>query len=153
MSLSSIMSGPSDPPPSTTLPAQSRKSSVASATDPPKLKQETMVSPAQPEPLPETIKTVPQLHNDKAMVNGNSHALLPGAVSKSIEIPQPDDDEVNAEIAKIDNMQLSEVEGPAWESAKDDYKQRSLKRALVLRDEEDRKRKVSHPRLIVSLTR
>lgn len=54
-----------------------------------------------------------------------------------------ENERVKKELAKIDAMELSDLESPKWETKKHDYAQVSQKRHLDVEDAESSKRKVS----------
>jgi DNA helicase INO80 len=60
------------------------------------------------------------------------------------EMPVPDEAQVEAELARIETMEMSDVDGPGFEAEKEDYLQRGRKRALDAEDMEVSKRKVSY---------
>lgn len=51
---------------------------------------------------------------------------------------------VQKELARIDAMELSDIENPEWELAKQDFIRASKKRLLEVAQAEGNKRKVSH---------
>ena len=72
-----------------------------------------------------------------AAENGqSSHHLLPK------EMSIPDDSAVEAELARIETADLSDVEGPGFEREKQEYLQRGRKRAIEVEKAETEKRKV-----------
>ena len=56
-----------------------------------------------------------------------------------------DNERVRKEMAKIDAMELSDVESPKWTTVKENYELLSRKRYLDIEDIEDVKRKVRDP--------
>jgi DNA helicase INO80 len=70
------------------------------------------------------------------VVNGRSSERL---VAK--EIPVPDESAVEAELARIETAEMSDVEGPGFEQEKAEYLQRGQKRAIELETAEVSKRK------------
>lgn len=62
------------------------------------------------------------------------------------EMPVPDEAQVEAELARIETMEMSDVDGPGFEAEKENYLQRCRKRALDVENSETSKRKVKFPR-------
>jgi hypothetical protein len=60
------------------------------------------------------------------------------------ELPVPDEALVEAELARIETMEMSDLDGPGFEAEKEEYIQRGLKRALEVDSNEASKRKVSN---------
>lgn len=58
------------------------------------------------------------------------------------EIPVVDEAQVEAELARIETMEMSDADLPGFEAEKADYSQRGLKRALEIETNEVDKRKV-----------
>jgi DNA helicase INO80 len=58
-------------------------------------------------------------------------------------MPVPDEAQVEAELARIETTEMSDVDGPGFEVDKEEYTQRGRKRALEADDSEASKRKVS----------
>ncbi|OCL13572.1 helicase SWR1 [Glonium stellatum] len=143
MSLSSIMSGADpDPPASTSFPPHatqpSRRSSKASTAGPLQVKQEMVASPAPPDlPMNDNI-TVLQRSFDHTIMNGDIH---PARSHIPRDILVPDESAVEAEIARIEAMELSDVEGPEFEEERQEYIKRCKKRAFDLENAELVKRK------------
>lgn len=144
MSLSSIMSGADpDPPASTPYPLhamqQSRRSSKTSVTNSLQVKQEVVASPAPPDlPMNDNI-TVLQRPFERTIINGDIHPT-PSHIPR--DIPVPDESAVEAEIARIETMDLSDVEGPEFEEERQEYIKRCKKRSLEVETAESVKRKV-----------
>jgi DNA helicase INO80 len=127
MSLASIMSSGADPVPPV-------------KTQSPFVKQEAMASPA-PAILP--------LHD------GRAYEAMPPVTSvqppKPVprELPVADEALVETELARIETMEMSDVDGPGFELEKGEYIQNSRKRALELDTAESSKRKVRlHAQLV-----
>lgn len=143
MSLSSIMSGADPEPPAATpyspvITQQSRRVSKASSTNPLQVKQEIIASPAPPElPMQENI-TVLRKPSDQTLINGDLNHQ-PSHIHR--EVPIPDETAVEAEIARIDTMEMSDVEGPGFEEEKAEYILRGKKRSLEIESAEIVKRK------------
>ena len=142
MSLSSIISRP-DPEPKSDTP-------IKVAT--PYVKQEVPVPvalPPQPKPAPAVTAPVQtplrpspaSVINATPITNGESRAPPRSKTSgpHAIEI---DERVVASELAKIDDMDLSDVEAPGFESEKREYFRRGLKRQAQLVVAETDKRKV-----------
>ncbi|OCK98141.1 uncharacterized protein K441DRAFT_685116 [Cenococcum geophilum 1.58] len=143
MSLSSIMSGADlDPPASTPYPPhamqQSRRSSKTSVTNSLQVKQEVVASPAPPDlPMNDNI-TVLQRPFERTIMNGDIHPT-PSHIPR--DIPVPDESAVEAEIARIETMDLSDIEGPEFEEERQEYIKRCKKRSLEVETAESVKRK------------
>ncbi|KAF2263917.1 helicase SWR1 [Lojkania enalia] len=143
MSLSSIMSSGADPEPptkSTPLPpinVEDHRLSKPSTANALFVKQEAMTSPA-PTDLP--------LQDHTALNRGYEHMPPIGGVPPlqrlvPRELPQVDESQVEAELARIETMEMSDVDGPGFEADKEEYLQRCRKRALDVENAEASKRK------------
>lgn len=121
MSLASIMSSGADTEPPIKV-------------QPPFVKQEAVASPA-PASLP--------LHDSRAYeaMPPVTSAQPPRLVPR--DIPVPDEAQVETELARIETMEMSDVDGPGFEHEKEEYIQNSRKRALEVDTAESSKRKVS----------
>lgn len=136
MSLSSIMSG-SDPAPAPPAP-----SFPVSTPQPPRpyvshpgIKEEHTASfqtPIDARVLP--LSRSPE----RAVVNGTSESLHPIA-GNVIEV---DPKEVDAEYAKIENVDMSDLEFPGAETFYEQYRQRRKRKAVEVDEAEAMKRKV-----------
>ena len=132
MSLSSIMDA--DPPPkSQPLPSistESRKLSQSSSTNPLLLKQEVIASPGSTSRNRE-YEAMPPV----ASAPRPSHP-------PTRDIPVPDEAQVEAELARIETMEMSDADGPGFEVQKREYVELGQKRALEVEAAEASKRKV-----------
>ncbi|KAF2181790.1 helicase SWR1 [Zopfia rhizophila CBS 207.26] len=154
MSLSSIMSSGADPePPSKSQPlppinAEPRRLSKPS-TNPLFVKQEAISSPA-PTPTPTDLP----LQDNVALNRGYEPMMATGDAQAqrlvSREIPVPDEAQVEAELARIETMEMSDIESPGFEEEKEEYSQRGRKRSMEVENAEMIKRK---RRRIAYLTR
>ncbi|KAF2004418.1 helicase SWR1 [Amniculicola lignicola CBS 123094] len=145
MSLSSIMSSGADPePPTKSQPLPSinpepRRLSKASSTHPLYVKQEGMASPAPADVPMHDGSILHRPYEPMAPVNPAPpvapHTIVPGAM------PEPDQAQVEAELARIETMEMSDVDGPGFEAGKEEHIQRSKKRAMEVEEAESGKRK------------
>ena len=132
-----------DPPPKAqplpSISAEGPRISKPPVAQPLYVKQEILASPASPDlQVPDTS----ELHRGyEAMPPVGSvpppHRLVPR------ELPIPDEAQVEAELARIETAEMSDLDGPGFEVEKEDYLQRGRKRALELDSSESAKRKVS----------
>ncbi|KAH7122455.1 SNF2 family N-terminal domain-containing protein [Dendryphion nanum] len=135
MSLSSIMSSGVDAEPSTKsqppppINHEPRKLSQSSATTPQLVKQEAITSPG-----PTTTSRAYE-----AMPPVVSAPPAPHIVAR--DIPVPDEALVEAELARIETMEMSDVDGPGFEAEKHEYIDFGRKRALEVEAAETSKRK------------
>ncbi|KAF2474219.1 helicase SWR1 [Lindgomyces ingoldianus] len=143
MSLSSIMSSGADPdPPSKpqSLPPinpELRRLSKPSLANPLFVKQEAMTSPA-PAELP--------LLDGPLLRDGLDPIMAVGAVPLPQQLvpregPVVDEAQVEAELARIETMEMSDIDGPGFEAEKEEYAQRCRKRASEVEHAEANKRK------------
>ncbi|KAF1985970.1 putative DNA helicase INO80 [Aulographum hederae CBS 113979] len=143
MSLSSIMD--SEPAPPHAAP-EARRASRSSNTQQPAVKSERVPSPA------------PQLHahNDHAAVspatphpavngnNNNNATTMPHVSHAQVQapnVPQVDDKDVEAELVKIESMDVDNADIVALGEDLAEWKSRGQKRKLDLQNQEDSKRK------------
>jgi len=145
MSLSSIMSSGADPePPIKTqrirsITSHSPRLSKPSPTDALFVKSEAMASPAPAD----QVSSEPFAHSrgyeavPPVTLAPPTHRVLPR------ELPVPDEADVEVQLARIETMEMSDVDGPGFEADKEEYIQRGRKRALEADDSEAGKRKVS----------
>jgi len=133
MSLSSIMSGPD--------PQAKNDSPIKSSA--PYVKQE--MPPSFTTPSLNDQASAPAVAPTTPIMNGNSHLSTPVKKSSSSRVLAIDEREVEVELAKIEAMDLSDVEGPGFESEKKEYIRRGIKRQADVAQAESEKRKVSHP--------
>lgn len=118
---------------------ESRRSSRASITHI-ALKQEHLPALAPP-------RTPTQAHAIIApaatpLQNGNSHHVAPAPSVLPLPRPKPDEKDVEAELAKIEALDMSNLDAAGRELWREEYIQRSLKRARELGFNEAAKRKV-----------
>ncbi|KAF2115059.1 SNF2 family N-terminal domain-containing protein [Lophiotrema nucula] len=142
MSLSSIMSSGADPEPpakSQALPPinpEPRRLSKPSMPNPMFVKQEVVPSPAPTDlPLAEHA-AMNQGYEYMPPIGGPPHA---GLVPR--ELPLVDEAQVDAELARIETMEMSDLDGPGFEADKEEWLQRTRKRALDVDVVETTKRK------------
>jgi DNA helicase INO80 len=145
MSLSSIMSSGTDPePPAKThqpLPpinAEPPPLSKPPTTNPLLVKQEGMTSPAPADHAQPNNVGLNRVY--EAMPPVGSAPPVQKLVPR--EMPLPDEALVEAELARIETMEMSDVD-PGFEAEKEEFLQRARKRALELDNAEQSKRKVS----------
>lgn len=135
MSLSSIMSGADTEP---SAPTPHRPSSKASTAPPPaEYTPPVAALPNVELPSTDSVGKIAKA-NAYPLTNGTS-AQLP---RPPVQIQQPDERDVEIEVAKIEAMDLSDVESTGWEAQREEYRQRGLKRALAIELAESGKRKV-----------
>ena len=144
MSLSSIMSGNDDEPAARYSAKQSqdsRRSSLGSGHHVP-LKLEHAPSPtlaSAPLHVTHLLAPSPQEHPVTNGVIGPDHsATLTALHARS----KPDEREIEAELARIDAMDISDPDSPGFEDWKEEYRQRGLKRQLQVAEAEAGRRKV-----------
>ncbi|KAF2841586.1 hypothetical protein M501DRAFT_929765 [Patellaria atrata CBS 101060] len=142
MSLSSIMSG-NDPEPENTSyipPKQrSRPSSKSSNFVPYAVRPEQALSHAHADTMVES-RTPHDDHSVKPIQNGTTSYNRSQFISPPSALVVSEKD-IEAEMAKIDSMDLSDVDGPGYETQRQIYKQRSQKRFLDVETVEREKRK------------
>ena len=148
MAFSSILSSnAADPPKSTprTLPAskQFRKNSytpnrdsVPAASASRKASQKPVPSASDyPGLVKRPVKAEPHSPAPAKNLNNNHKAGVP--------LSDKENEKVKKELAKINAMELSDIESPKWATKKQDYAQLSQKRYLDIEGVENVKRKVS----------
>lgn len=145
MSLSSIMSSGADPEPPTktqrlpSINSHSPRLSKQSPTNALFIKSEAMASPAPTE----QVQTEPFAHSRGYEAAAPVTLAPPTHRALPREMPVPDEAQVETELARIETMEMSDVDGPGFEADKEEYLQRGCKRALEADDSEASKRKVS----------
>lgn len=147
MSLSNIMSGTDHEPAATpshySPPAQEPRQSPKLSTGPPiHVKREANASPVPPQtPLYHPVSP-PAKSPERTVTNGEN---LPDA-DTPIQTSQlriiPDEEDVKAELARINDVELSDADDVGFESQRNEYSQRNVKRVLEVEDAEVIKRKV-----------
>ncbi|ORY09922.1 SNF2 family N-terminal domain-domain-containing protein [Clohesyomyces aquaticus] len=143
MSLSSIMSSGADPAPPAkpqnlpSINSEIRRLSNASLANPHFVKQEAIASPA-PADLPLPDHSAPNRGFDPVMA-ASAGPPPPRLVPR--EGPAVDEALVEAEIARIETMEMSDMDIPGFEAEKEEYAQRCRKRALEVEHIEANKRK------------
>lgn len=141
MSLSSIMSDtdtkPAIPNRFSAPAPQQQAVSQPKPLAPPPLKVEEEAS------VPKLVQEAPRHRNVSSKTNQNKEATN-GVHSTPLQPISANIDErmIEAELAKIENMELSDVEGPGFENEREEYRQRGLKRSWALDATETIKRKV-----------
>ncbi|KAF2199308.1 helicase SWR1 [Delitschia confertaspora ATCC 74209] len=146
MSLSSIMStGADSEPPSRPQPpvlrAEPHRLSTPSSAKPLLVKQEAIASPAPVDFPVQEATTLPR------PINSPYEQALPefgGQPPQRLvprQVPLPDEGAVEAELARIETMEMSDIEGPGFEPDKEEYLQRGRKRSLEIESNEAMKRK------------
>lgn len=149
MAFSSILTAlPADPPkpPSRAAPSskQFRRTSALNG-DTPSNSVTTRKSHQKPAP---SSSDYPGLTRRPVKVEADPAAPVKATSSKSKAITMASDKEnekVRKEMAKIDAMELSEIETPKWTPAKVNHARSSQKRYLDVEDAESGRRKVSEP--------
>jgi hypothetical protein len=153
MSLSNIMSNTDHAPPApsayTPLPAQESRRSPKTSNNHIMPKQDHITSPVPPHtPLhvQNSIDDIPQtalqpLPNGNKDITSDTIALVQATLAR----PRPDEKEVESEIAKIDVANVVDIDPQRQEEWKENYRQRSIKRANDVEAAEEGKRKVSPP--------
>ncbi|KAL1642115.1 putative DNA helicase ino80 [Diplodia intermedia] len=132
MSLSSIMSG-SDPAPAPATPSYS-----SSTPQPPRSYVTVKEERGAPLPPPADVRSHSLNHSpERSFLNGTSEPLRP--IAGNIE--EVDPRVVDAEYAKIENVDISDVELPGQEMFKEDYMQRRKRKHLEIEDKEAATRK------------
>lgn len=143
MSLSSIMSSGADSEPH----PKTQPSSLL--TEPPLMPKASLsnIHPTKQEPIASPIATDIPMQDNVPLPTGYN-AIMPVANGRSSgrlmvkEIPVPDESAVEAELARIETAEMSDIEGPGFEQEKKEYLQRGKKRGLEIEAAEVSKRKV-----------
>lgn len=85
----------------------------------------------------------------KVEADSNAPVKVMNSKSKASTIASNKENEkVRKEIAKIDAMELSDIESPKWATAKETHARSSQKRYLEVENAENGRRKVSEPSLV-----
>ena len=146
MAFSSILSStepePSAPAPHATQAAKPLKSSshmsngdAKPAAAAPRKSSSKVISSPKDYPIPpkRLVKAEIEPPANKSVANGK---LKPGATSDK------ENEKVKREVAKIDAMELSDIESPEFDAAKQKHSQAAQKRQQTIEDAEGAKRKV-----------
>ncbi len=147
MSLSSIMSAPTQEPPvkvnrTQHPPPEPIKSAKVVNGGPSQPKVEPLVTPIKRKASPSRAILRVESPPKKIKANGVSNSLQP-----TLSVPPEDrvrvsSKDVDAEVAKIEAMELSDVEGPGFAEAKAEWAERSKRRMVEIDSRERQKRKV-----------
>ncbi|KAK3056488.1 hypothetical protein LTS18_011673, partial [Coniosporium uncinatum] len=143
MSLKSIMSGPDTEPPTSAIPQNShdsRRVSQSRSEQHYHIKPDPVASPRPKTPLDNHINVIPKAP-PPAKLNGDTTYPPQSVAQQDKNRSLHDERDVEAEYAKIDSMDLSDVETPEFNETRTAWKARSHKRALEVEGAELAKRK------------
>ena len=150
MSFSSILSNTTnDPPISSPQPGPptkrfSRSSKTLNGERPVSIIQSTQVAQRKP-----SVKALPSPVREAFVREQVNEAVQPPRPSHTSTsepkrtMSDKENERIQKAVAEIDAMELSDIEAPGWEPAKQKYVQSSRKRLLDIKDIESSKRKVS----------
>ena len=150
MSFSSILSNiTNDPPVSTSQPGPptkrfSRSSKILNGDRPVSTIQSTPIAQRKP-----SVKAFPSPTREPLVKEQVIEAAQPPRPSHSSNsepkraMSDKENERIQKAMAEIDAMELSDIDAPGWETAKQKYAQFSRKRLLDIKDIETSKRKVS----------
>ena len=149
MAFSSILTAPpADPPKPLPRPTPSTKQFRRTSTvngDTPSSSVTTRKAHQKPTP---SSSDYPGLTRRAVKVEADSGAPVKAIGSKSkasTVTSNKENEKVRKEMAKIDAMELSDIESPKWASAKESHARSSQKRYREVEDAENDRRKVSEP--------